>query len=217
MLLAAIERMANPLRQSESRRFRRLPEGISVHGNADRCREAVLAFIAGTAGGWSHVDLDVWFVESYRPATRGLARLGQGTRTVALDGAFELAIMDASDLVRRLLASCAGGPPPGFVAQVVDLGFVVGAQDENGAIGHVPIDDPAMSLVDRLASILAADYLTRPNDYRAVAVCEECGSVSFEWTACCEHAAAAHPRESALVRRDGAPASYASILPPPES
>ena len=217
MLLAAIERMANPLRQSESRRFRRLPEGISVHGIADRCREAVLAFVAGTAGGWSHVDLDAWFVESYRPATRGLARLGQVTRTIALDGGFELAIMDASDLVRRLLASCAGGPPPRFVEQVVDLGFVVGAQDDNGALGHVPIDDPSMSLVDRLASLLAADYLTRPNDYRAVAVCEDCGSVSFEWTACCEHASAADSRQSGLVRRDGAPASQSAIFSPPES
>lgn len=189
---------------------------MSVHGIADRCREGVLGFVAGTAAGWSRVDLEAWLA-AYRAATTAQPPPPCSDERAELEGGFETAIMEASDTVRTLLASCAGGRQPSFIAQVVDLGFVVGAQDDNGALGHVPVELASMTLVDRVASLLAADFLTRPNDYRCVAICEECGEVSFEWSACCEHASAGHPRASGVVRREGAPASFASILPPPES
>ncbi|CAN5903438.1 hypothetical protein BH11MYX4_BH11MYX4_54980 [soil metagenome] len=190
---------------------------MSVHAIADRCRDAVLGFVSGTAGGWSRVDLDAWLAEAYGGATAALPRAPHAVEGRELAAGFEVAIMDASDMVRTLLASCAGGRPPSFIAQVVDLGLVVGAQDENGALGHVPVERSSMTLVDRVASLLAADFLTRPNDYRCVAICEECGEVSFEWTACCEHASESDARASGVVRRGGAPVSHGSLFPPPES
>ena len=210
--------MGQPLHLSPRRRFLSLPSRIAVHGVADGCREAVLAFVAGTAGGWSPADLDGWVTNAYRPTIHVVPRAGGSQRRAIVDlgAAFETSIVEASHVVRALLASCAGGPAPAFIAQMVELGFVVGAEDDSGAIGWVPVDDATMTLVDRVASLLAADFLTRPNDFRGVAVCEECGAVSFEWTACCEHGSNLDPRESALVRRDGAPASYESIFPPPE-
>ena len=206
--------MGQPLRPAPSRRFLALPSGVAVHAVADGCREAVLAFVAGTAGGWSPADLDAWLTRSYRPTIHVKPRAARAMRGGSMDLArpFETSMMEASELTRALLASCAGGRVPGFIAQMVELGFVVGAEDPNGAVGWVPVDDVTMTLVDRVASLLAADFLTRPNDYREVAICEECGVVSFAWTACCEHQTSA--RESALVRRDGAPAVWASILPP---
>lgn len=211
--------MGLPLHLTPRRRFLSLPAPIAVHGVADGCREAVLAFLAGTAGGWSPADLDAWLRRSYRPIMHVVPRAAASMRraVVELGAGFETSIVEASEVVRALVASCAGGRAPAFIAQMVDLGFVVGAEDDSGAIGWVPVDDATMTLVDRVASLLAADFLTRPNDFRAVAVCEECGAVSFEWTACCEHGSSLDPRESALVRRDGAPASYGSIFPPPES
>ena len=211
--------MGQPLRPSPRRRFLSLPPGVAVHAVADGCREAVLVFVAGTVGGWGPADLDAWLTSSYRSTIHVVPRATRSMRGAGVDlgGAFETSIVEASGLTRALLASCGGGRAPAFIAQMVELGFVVGAEDERGAIGWVPVDDVAMTLADRVASLLAADFLTRPNDYRAVAVCEECGAVSFEWTACCEHVSEVDARESELVRRDGAPASYASIFPPPES
>lgn len=210
------------LRESDSRRFRRLPDGSSVHEIADRCRRAVLEFVSGTAGGWSRVDLELWLGAPYRSASRSFSspassRPALGLVGAEVGGSFETTLMDAADVVRDLLASCANPRMPAFVQDVVERGFVVGVQDFDGALGHVPVDVAEMSLVDRVASLLAADILTRPGDYQSVSICEDCGAVSFEWTAC-DHDPSADSRESGVVRRgDGTPVSYAAIFPPPES
>jgi hypothetical protein len=208
--------MGKPLRESDPRRFLPLPAGVSVHEIADRCRRGVVEFVTGTAGGWSPVDLDL----CYRSASGSFARPSRSQGALALaavEGLFETSLMEAADVVRQLLASCATPRLHAFVKHAVERGFVVGAQDENGALGHVPVDVAGMTLVDRVASLLAADFLTRPNDYRSVSICEDCGGVSFEWTAC-DHEPCADSRESGVVcRDDGASVSHAAIFPPPES
>jgi len=211
--------MGKTLRESDPRRFRPLPNGTAVHEIADRCRRGVVEFVSGTAGGWSRVDLDLWLGAPYRSASGSFPGPSRSRAPLALaevEGVFETALMDAAEVVREMIASCARPRMPAFVQLAVERGFVVGAQDTSGALGHVPVDDASMSLVDRVASLLAADFLTRPNDYRSVSICEDCGAVSFEWTAC-DHEECADLRESGVVRRDdGAPVSYAAIFPPPE-
>lgn len=211
--------MGKTLRESNPRRFRSLPYGTSVHDIADRCRRGVVEFVSGTAAGWSPVDLELWLGAPYRAASGSFAA-PQGARPalalVRANGGFETSMMEAAEAVREMLTSCANPRMPAFVQDSVDRGFVIGAQGSDGALGHVPVDDPSMSLVDRVASLLAADFLTRPNDYRRVSLCEDCGAVSFEWTAC-DHQACAEARESGVVRRDdGAPVSYVAIFPPAE-
>jgi hypothetical protein len=214
--------MGKPRRQSDTRRFRPLPHGTSVHETADRCRRGVLEFVAGTAGGWNRVDLELWLGAPYRAASSAFpspTRSGDfAAHAVAeVGGLFETAMMDAADAVRDLLASAASPRMPAFAHLAVERGFVVSAQDANGALGYVPVDVAGMTIVDRVASLLAADVLTRPNDYKSVSICEDCGAVSFEWTAC-DHDACEDLRESGVVRRDdGGPVSYAAIFPPPES
>lgn len=212
--------MGHPLRQSDRRRFRPLVNGTSVHDVADRCRRGLLEFVSGTAGGWSRVDLELWLGAPYRSASSSFPTPSGSRAAFALaevEGGFETSLMVAAAVVREMVAACGGSRIPAFVQDAVERGFVVGAQDVNGALGHVPVDDASMSLVDRVASLLAADFLTRPNDYRFVSICEDCGAVSFEWTAC-DHEACADSRESGVVRKDdGAPVSYAAIFPPPES
>lgn len=213
--------MGQPLHASDTRRFRSLPNGVAVHEIGDQCRRAVVDFVTGTAGGWSRVDLDLWLGAPYRSATRSFASTAGSRAAVALVGAemvgsFETSLMDAADAVRELLASCASPRLPAFVRHAVDRGFVVGVQDVNGALGHVPVDLAGMTLVDRVASLLAADILTRPNDYQSVSICDDCGALSFDWTAC-DHDASPESRESGVVRRAaGTPVSYAAIFPPPE-
>jgi hypothetical protein len=213
--------MGQPIRESDTRRFRPLPSGLSVHDIADRCRQALIEFVTGSAGGWSRSDLEHWVGAHYHPASSAFPgtsriRAGFALPVSAVAGAFETSLMDAADAVRELLASCANPRMPAFALLAVERGFVAGAQDANGALGHVPIDVAGMTLVDRVASLLAADVLTRPSDYKSVAFCEDCRAVSFEWNAC-EHEACVDSRESGIVRRDdGSPVSYAAIFPPAE-
>jgi hypothetical protein len=58
--------------------------------------------------------------------------------------------------------------------------LVVGVHDTTGAIGYAPVRYAEMRLVDRVVSLFVADYLTRPNDYRRLVTCEECGDLAFD-------------------------------------
>ena len=115
-----------------------------------------------------------------------------------------------------MLASCSGGPQPLFVTHAVECGFVAGIADRTGSIGYVPVDVGEMDIVERLMSLVAADYLTRPNDYRSLTICDDCDGVSFDWTSCV-HRNGPVPCESGVVcwdEKEAACSSYAAMFPP---
>lgn len=62
----------------------------------------------------------------------------------------------------------------------IDEGLVVGIVDEASDFGFAPVDQMRMRLVDRVRSLFVADYLTRPGDYAAFAVCEDCDGATFD-------------------------------------
>jgi hypothetical protein len=213
--------MATTLAKADTTmRFRAITRGVSVHDVADSCREAVQKLLVGVASGWSEVDLELWLGDAYRSVTSLLGCTSGASRTTfsgRIDRSshvlVEASLLAAGDQVREMLASCSHGPQPHFVAHAVECGFVTGATDQHGTIGFVPVDAGDMDLVERLASLIAADFLTRPNDYRSLTICEDCGHVSFECAAC-EHEIGHVPCESGVVRSDGASSSYAAIFPP---
>lgn len=121
--------------------------------------------------------------------------------------------MEAVETLREMIVSCANGGQPLFVADALQLGFVVGVRDDNGVIGYAPVDAGEMHLLDRVASLLAADFLTRPRDYEGVTICDDCGAVSFAWTTCNGGTCDAR-RVSGVVRHEATPPpSCLSILP----
>jgi hypothetical protein len=200
-----------------STRFRTLTSGVAVHDVVDQCREAVLDLLAGVASGWHQVELDRWLDASYRSVTTHLGETSRSrTRLSANHRSSELlveaSLLDASDVVREMLASCSSGPQPLFVVNAVECGFVAGVRDRNGALGYLPVDVGEMDLVDRLSSLIAADYLTRPNDYRSLVICADCGGISFD-CASCKQGVGQVACESGVVRREEGPSSYA-IFPP---
>jgi hypothetical protein len=71
--------------------------------------------------------------------------------------------------------------------------------DDAFAIGYAPVDAPAMRLVDRVRSLFVADYLTRPADYAAFAVCDECEGATFDGAL--YHESCARPRLRTVLRR----------------
>ena len=56
-----------------------------------------------------------------------------------------------------------------------------------------------MRLVDRVRSLFFADYLTRPGDYAAFAVCEDCEGATFDGAL--YHVGCTRPRTRTVLRR----------------
>jgi hypothetical protein len=185
-------------------RVRFLPKGQTVWAVADRCREAGIEFARGTTGGWSARDLARWLVDHYEPATAAthtfvLRTPPTGHRGVDVD-ALERVVLDTRARVFEMLASCTQAwSTESFPREMVDGMLVVGVQDTSGAIGYAPVRYAEMRLVDRVASLFVADYLTRPNDYHALVTCEECGDLAYDGIAHHAHWCAEPPLRSDVV------------------
>jgi hypothetical protein len=88
---------------------------------------------------------------------------------------------------------------PAFARARVEEGLVAGIADETSDIGYAPVDVPGMRLVDRVRSLFIADYLTRPADYAAFAVCEDCEGATFDGAL--YHVDCRKPRPNTVLRR----------------
>jgi hypothetical protein len=186
-----------------------LPQGCTVHEVAERCREAALEFMAGTNGGWSRKDLAHWLVGPYRHAVSATSMSAKRTKTcVAADRLVDdmtierLLVRTRERVLEMIATSSISWTLSTFPRDMVDAGFVAGVRDRNGAMGYAAVDYPDLRLVDRVASLFIADYLTRPGDYESVIACEDCGEVSFTW--CATHSPACERRtvtESGIIDR----------------
>lgn len=185
---------------SVDERFRFLPPGYTVYGIADACRAASLEFLSGSNAGWSRRELAGWLVGPYgsvvapfsrrssTPPPSGIARVPGTVESVRVES---LLASVRTAVVQRLIGCRESWTAARFARNMVDGGFVVGVSDEGGAIGYAPLDGRDMRLVDRVTSLVVADYLTRPNDFEHLLVCAGCREVSFSWTLAhregCEH------------------------------
>lgn len=186
-------------------RVRFLPKGQTVWAIVDRCREAGVAFAEGTTGGWSARDLAGWLVDQYEPATAATytlvrrTKLPPGHRGVD-SGALERIVLDTRARIFEMLASCTQTwAAESFPRDMVDGMLVVGVQDTTGAIGYAPVRYAEMRLVDRVASLFVADYLTRPSDYHTLVTCEECGDLAYDGVPHHRHWCAEPPIRSDVV------------------
>lgn len=167
-----------------------VPQGIFVHDVAELSRTAALEVVRAARTGWSAADLTSWLVGSFGYAASASAPQTFGARTrltaaaEALAGrSIERCVLEMRDRVIEVALACSRG---GFEARrwaqrMEDAGLVVGVKDRMGSTGWAPADVPGASCIDRVTALVVADYLTRPRDYDAIEVCEECGALSFPW------------------------------------
>src|SRR5205807_2543900 len=145
-----------------------------------------IVFARGTTGGWGPRELASWLVDQYEPATAATRTLVRRTRLPpghrGVDGgALERVVLDTRARIFEMLPRCTEAwAGESFAREMVDGMLVIGVHDTTGAIGYAPVRYAEMRLVDRVVSLFVADYLTRPHDYRALALCEECGDVAFD-------------------------------------
>jgi hypothetical protein len=100
-------------------------------------------------------------------------RLQRYLTTVGVAGApsLEDVILDVRAEIVLLLEACrASWEAASFARDLIDAGAVVRVRDEHSVIGWAADGAREMRLIDRVAALLAADYLTRPADYRSVRI-----------------------------------------------
>jgi hypothetical protein len=67
-----------------------------------------------------------------------------------------------------------------FAFTMLAAGFVARCEDRGNVTGWIPTRT-ARRLADRVLSLLAADYLARPDDYESeLVVCTQCKTVEFD-------------------------------------
>jgi hypothetical protein len=84
-------------------------------------------------------------------------------------------------VIQLVLSALRTWKEAGFAREMIDCGLVVGVCDAHGSLGYAPADRAELRLVDRVASLFVADYLTRPRDYESLVMCASCGLPSFSW------------------------------------
>jgi hypothetical protein len=175
-----------------SRHSRRTPspfpldDGTSVpESRLARVRGAGVAFLRGTTAGWSRRDLVDWLVCQYAPCAADPLHedgdeLSPAAERALDEGMIERVILDARARVLRLLGELVVPWQASPLARLsIASGAVVAQRDQRGGVAFSPVNLKRVRLAERVTSLFVADYLNRPNEYRWLMLCRECGEVAF--------------------------------------
>lgn len=161
-----------------------LPAGARFTSFADGCRAAVLDFVNRVSLRPDKAVLAEWLRGPYRAHVAAIAptRTRRIEASHVMPGALEKLLTRARNEVTdalRLSRDPSEGVSFGYSA--LAAGLVYRARDAAGADGWVPVAQPRMRLVDRVLSLVAADYLLRSDDYEnALFECTRCECVAFD-------------------------------------
>jgi hypothetical protein len=171
-----------------------LPEETNARSIAADCRDTALTFI-NTSQGWGKAELATWLIGPYTQLARygsvyTRRKSGEISTRAPLLREIDARMVDrvvhaAREEVLGTLAQLAGAEAgASFAFTMISAGFVVRCEDIRGAAGWVPTTD-ARRLADRVLSLLAVDYLVRPQDYEErLHICAHCGAVDFNTPEC---------------------------------
>jgi hypothetical protein len=198
-------RMADPI-PSDARLCPLLP-GIRVTDVADACRSAALGFAWGAHHSWGRRELARWLVGPYAHAVASTRTLQtSGLRPAVVRGGvvdeetLEELLRTAHAEIIEMLRGVWSWTHDGRAARArIGEGLVAGIVDASSELGFAPVDNARMRLVDRVRSLFVADYLTRPGDYAAFAVCDDCDGATFDGAL--YHVDCTRPRMTVLRRR----------------
>lgn len=168
-----------------------LPRQTDAIAMAEMCREASVEFL-NEGKRWGKPELAMWLMGPYAQCTRYLGgerhKSGQMARPVLLseiDVRMVERVIGAAheQVISELRKMRDDESSASFTFTMLANGFVARCQDDMGVSGFVPTSKP-VRLADRVLSLVAADYLTRPAEYdMEMSVCELCNCVDFDGVA----------------------------------
>ena len=191
---------------------------------ADSCRYAALAFLNGTLGGWGKQELGAWLAGPYADVTQrarvsdfppasvappsSMRSSGRELPPYAVSRVMREAHDEAIEVLREL-AVPEGGVSFAFGAVDTLVEHTFDGSTENEA-SWVPRAPSRMRLADRLLSLLAVDYLSRPEDYEAkLFICSRCTLVGFDAAARARGLCRVHSVSGVRFKSDVAPPATA--------
>jgi hypothetical protein len=187
-------------------RFCLLMPGARVRDVADACRSAALGFAWSAHQGWGRRELARWLIGPYAhaaSATRVLRASGKPSavehRPIDEASIQDLLCRTRREILEVLRNAWSWAHDTTAARAWVDEGIVAGIADETSDLGYAPVDRAGMRLIDRVRSLFIADYLTRPSDYAAFAVCDGCDGATFDGGL--YHGDCTRPRERTVLRR----------------
>ncbi len=158
--------------------------GPSADVALDDVRSAVLEFFSENATMWGKRELASWLLRSYACATAPFPHPDVAdAEPPSEDGVDAQRMCNVIRVARQkgiaAIATTWRGQHA-FADAALEMGHVVEARVENGAAVFLPVDLPRMKLADRVLSLVAADYLSNPQDYQeGPAFCTTCGCLFF--------------------------------------
>ncbi len=168
-----------------------LPEQTGSLAIAAACRSTALAFL-NESDRWGKAELAMWLMGPYAQLTQYVAPIAQrrSGEYVARPAPLlreidvrmvERVIRSAHEEVAATLRHLSEAEvSASFAFTMLSAGFVARCEDRGRVSGWVPTSD-ARRLADRVLSLLAVDYFTRPADYDTeLAVCTQCRAVEFD-------------------------------------
>lgn len=167
-----------------------LPEQTASMAVADACRVTALAFL-NESRHWGKAELAMWLMGPYSQLTQYVSpftrrRNGDAPRPVPLLREIDARMVERvirsahEEVVATLDATSDLEGSASFAFTMLASGFVARCEDRGQVAGWVPTTD-ARRLADRVLSLLAVDYLSRPADYEnALFVCAHCKTVDFD-------------------------------------
>ena len=167
-----------------------LPEKTGSTAIADECRATALDFL-NESHHWGKAELAMWLMGTYTQLTQYASpysrrRSGEYAQPVPLLREIDARMVERviraahAEVVATLQKLSHSSDGAGFALSMLDAGFVARCEDVRRVAGWVPTTD-ARRLADRVLSLLAADCLTRPDDYAlSLAVCTQCHTVEFD-------------------------------------
>jgi len=193
-----------------------LPAGTSVRKFAEGCRNAALDFVNRVSAEPDKEGLVEWLSGPYRKHVVALAGSSGVPRVeISNSGVAPEVIAGLLTKVRReVLVTFARARDPedavNFAFSALSSGLVYRCQDAERTQGWVPVSLPRMRLVDRVFSLVAADFLMSGDDYEhALFTCTACGRVTFDAQAKSAGLCRDHTRRL-LSGRDDVGGAYAS-------
>ncbi len=151
-----------------------LPQIANASAVAYACRVTAHTFLE-EGGRWTKAHLGAWLMGPYATLTRLTSIEGP---CVAVPAAPPAVLPELDErTVRRIIANARLAVAEAdteirdarngarFALNMFSKGFVVAFEDRRKQIGWLPTNH-ASTLTERVLSLVAADYLTRPEDYR---------------------------------------------------
>lgn len=167
-----------------------LPEQTGSMAVAEDCRAAALAFLNDSAH-WGKAELAMWLMGPYSQLTQYVSpysrrRSGEFARSAPMLREIDVRMVDRviksahEEVIATLKRTNDAEGGASFAFTMHAAGFIARCEDRGHIAGWVPTSD-ARRLADRVLSLLAADYLARPNDYESeLSICGQCGTVEFD-------------------------------------